>query len=200
MECFCGVAAHTAQCKKGKNEGKWFHGCGRYGSGAEPCKFFKWAKEGTPKKRERSPSPRLKRSNAVMPVTLKRARSRSLTPPLPATQLACDEEIEEVSDIDDQLRPKVRSITRERVLTLDRMIAELEKQQALRRDEVSVYQGMLTKACNDLVFSGCRGVDRRIMQVTEQIIRQAMIESSHAQTDLDARIFLLQQERQKQVQ
>lgn len=194
MECFCGVAAHIAQCKKGKNEGKWFHGCGRYGSGAETCKFFKWAKEETPKKRERSPSPRLKRSNAVI---LKRARSRSLTPPMQTTQLLADEEMEE---IDDELRPKVRSITRERAATLDRMIADLRKQQALRRDEVTVYQGMLTKACDDLVFSGCVGIDRRIMQATEQIIRQAMIDSSHAQTDLDARIFLLQQERQKQVE
>jgi ssDNA-binding Zn-finger/Zn-ribbon topoisomerase 1 len=40
--CLCGkVASHAQIRKEGKNQGRWFYGCGNYGTQEETCKHFK---------------------------------------------------------------------------------------------------------------------------------------------------------------
>lgn len=176
IQCFCGVPAHTAECHKGANAGKWFHGCGRYGTDAEPCKFFKWAK--TEKK--------------------KRERSRSLTPPLPPTQIIQDE-IED--DSPDQLRPKKRTITHKHARTLDRMIADTSSRLSEKRSEVNTFQHMLTDACDDLLYSErAPPTERRILQATEELIRKCLIDTTRDMRELEAQLFLLENRRKMQVE
>lgn len=176
MECYCNVPANHSEVKQGKNEGKWFYGCGRYGSGQDTCRFFKWAPN------PNSDSPKLKRRNAVV---MKRARSRSLTPDLPPTQPVSEAE---------ELPRKKRSITKDEAEMIDRLLDEAETKRVVVENELKVYAHMLRDATADLF----RAVSRNevfALEMTESLVRQCVIDKTKERTELDAKIFMLQQRR-----
>lgn len=178
MECSCGIPANHAQCKHGKNEGKWFYGCGNFGTGEGTCDFFKWEKT----------SPKLRRANAVV---LKRAREP--TPPL--TQPVEDE----IEDIQDELQPKKRSITKKQAETLDRMITQAESERAVCENELAVYAHMLRDATADLFLPGTRA-EVFAREMAENLIRQCVVDKNRDRTNLDARIFMLRQQRNQRIE
>jgi len=188
MECLCQVQAHLAECKKGKNSGKWFYGCGRYGTGAETCKFFKWAETPVsspqPVRSPRAPSkdPQLKRRNAMY-----RSRSPSIEE-MPPTQPL------------DELPRKRRTITTRQSILLDQMIDENEQQFAQLTSEEYVYQKMLAEATKDLYDAEPNTYDFVTKQMVEKLIRESYIEIHHKKMNVEAKIFLLREQKKKTVE